>query len=65
MEINQRVICDCDKNHNYKFGCKQAVTWFLSPEMINKIRKMQKINPKADVFKIINTEYVKCKTSYK
>ena len=39
-EINQRIICDCDKNHNYKFGCKLAVTWFLSSEMINKIRKM-------------------------
>jgi len=33
--------------------------------MINKIRKMQKANAKADVFKIINTEYDKCKASYK
>ena len=44
VEINERIICDCDKNHNYKFGCKQAVTWFLSSEMINKIRKIQKTN---------------------
>ena len=22
LEINERIICDCDKNHNYKFGCK-------------------------------------------
>ena len=22
FEINERIICDCDKNHNYKFGCK-------------------------------------------
>jgi hypothetical protein len=58
-------MCSCDKNHNYKFGCKQAVTWFLSSEMINKIRRKQKTNAKVDVFKVINTEYDKCKLSYK
>ena len=33
--------------------------------MINKIRKIQKTNAKVDVFKIINSEYDKCKSTYK
>jgi hypothetical protein len=32
-----KLQCDCQKDPSYKFGCKNAISWFINKSIISKI----------------------------
>lgn len=34
-----KLQCTCQKDPNFKFGCKNAISWFMNKTLITKIQK--------------------------
>lgn len=46
-------MCECEKDSNYKFACKNGLKWFAQTVIKNKIRRRANEN----VQKVILDEY--------
>ena len=58
VEPRKKLECDCEKDPNYSFGCRNAVVWFAENVLINKIRRLQRESESAvDVRVLVNQEY--------
>lgn len=39
LEVRSKIKCDCDKDANYDFSCKNSMNWFITHVLIMKIRR--------------------------
>lgn len=59
-----KVSCDCPKDPNYPFACKNGVKWFYNTDMQLKCSRRLKSNEQLTLAKVINEEYEKYKEHY-
>ena len=56
--------CECEKDPLYEFGCKNSVNWFVTNDLIMKIRKIQKKDSAAEAHELIYHEFSRCESLF-
>lgn len=62
--MNVKLQCSCPKDPKYMFACTQGVKWFMSNELLFKIRRRQLQNANIEIADVINEEFLIFKDHY-
>jgi hypothetical protein len=76
--VNDKFQCDCAKDPNLTFGCKNGVKWFVEHIVMSKVKKKLRISKdfakktndlsfdeNKEIVRIVKDQYVRCKKQYK